>query len=390
MTEKLYYSDSYTKEFTAHVLECRAADGRFEVVLDRTAFFPEGGGQGADTGVIGDATVLDVQISKDGVITHYTDKALSEGTEYPCRLDFEKRLRRMQNHTGEHIVSGLVHSMFGYVNVGFHLGSEDVTMDYNGVLTREDILKVEYLANRICADNRKVKVYFPSPEELKRLEYRSKLELTNDVRIVEIPDCDVCACCAPHVERTGAVGMIKLLDFIKYKGGVRLHMKCGLDALEDFNDKYRNVASVAERLSVKQTAVSEAVLRLETELSEKKRELSALRARAVTEKISALDFADGNLLVFEQDIDDDTARAAANVGRDKCGGVFGIFVGSDEVGYRYVLTSNTVKLRAFVKENISLPGGGGGSDDMMRGMFKCDREEIRREFGIRNSEFGII
>ena len=158
MTTKLYYSDSYTKEFTATVVSCAETDRGFATVLDRTAFFPEGGGQGSDTGAIGDAVVLDVQISKDGVITHYTDKALSEGEEYPCRLDFEKRLRRMQNHTGEHIVSGLVHSMFGYDNVGFHLGSEDVTMDYNGVLTRDDILKVEYLANRICADNRQIKV----------------------------------------------------------------------------------------------------------------------------------------------------------------------------------------------------------------------------------------
>ena len=390
MTTKLYYINSYTKEFTATVLDCTSADGRFCVVLDKTAFFPEGGGQGADTGKIGDAAVLDVRISKDGVITHYTDAPLTAGQEYPCRLDFEKRLRKMQNHTGEHIVSGLVHSMFGYDNVGFHLGHEDVTMDYNGVLTREDILKIEYLANRICADNRPINVYFPTPDELSKIEYRSKLELTEDVRIVEIPDCDTCACCAPHVERTGAVGMIKLLDFIKYKGGVRVHMKCGLDALDDFNDKYRNIASVAERLSVKQTAVSEAVLRIENGLAEKKRELSAFLVKAVTEKISALDYVDGNLLVFEKDIDDDTARAAANAGRDKCGGVFGIFVGNDEVGYRYVLTSNTVKLRAFVKENISLPGGGGGNDDMMRGMFKCDEEEIKREFGIRNSEFGII
>ncbi len=378
MTTKLYYINSYTKEFTATVVSCTETDRGFATVLDKTAFFPEGGGQSADTGRIGEASVFDVQIDKNGVITHFTDVALEEGREYECALDFEKRLRKMQNHTGEHIVSGLVHLMFGYDNVGFHLGSEDVTMDYNGVLTREDILRIEYLANRACAENIPVLVKYPLSHELEKLEYRSKLDLSEGVRIVEIPGYDTCACCAPHVERTGAVGMIKLLDFIKYKGGVRIHMKCGLDALEDFNDKYRNISEIASRLSVKQTEASAAVQRLEAELSEKKRELSALRARAVAEKISALDYVFGNLLVFEYGLDADTQRAAANLGRERCSGVFGIFSGDDENGYRYILSSSSVKLREFVKERITLPGGGGGSDEMMQGMVKGTRAEIEQ------------
>lgn len=380
MTEKLYYTNSYIKEFTAKVLECKTTDTGFAVILDKTAFFPEGGGQYADTGKIGCAAVSNVQISKDGIITHYTDRELTAGEEYICVLDFEKRLRKMQNHTGEHIVSGLVHSMFGYNNVGFHLGNEDVTMDFDGVLTRADLLNIEYLANKACAENIEVVVKYPTPEELLKLNYRSKLELTEDVRIVDIPGYDSCACCAPHVERTGSVGMIKLLDFIKYKGGVRVHMKCGLDALDDYNDKYGNVAKIAERLSVKQTEANIAVERLEAELCAKKRECAEILAKFITEKINDIPFTDENLIVFENDIDADTQRAAANIGKTRCSGVFGIFTGDDKNGYRYTLSSENVKLREYVKTNITLRGGGGGSDEMMQGMYKCTMEDIEKVF----------
>lgn len=379
MTEKLYYKDSYMSNFTASVLKCRAYDGGFAVFLDRTAFFPEGGGQSADTGSIGTAHVFDVQ-EKDGIITHYTDTALEEGKKYSCRLDLEKRFRKMQNHTGEHIVSGLVHSLYGYDNVGFHLGSVDVTMDYNGVLTREDILKIEYLANKACSENIDIITCFPEKEELENMKYRSKLELSENVRIVEIPGYDVCACCAPHVEKTGAVGIVKLLDFIKYKGGMRIHMKCGFDALEDYNEKYRNISEVAQRLSVKQSEVSEAVKRLENELSDKKREYSELMKKYILSKLEAEPLRDGNLIVFEEGLDADTQRAAANFGKGRCSGIFGIFSGDDRDGYRYILASENVKLRDYVKENIKLSGGGGGSDEMMQGMYKCTRAEIEKAF----------
>ncbi len=380
MTGKLYYDDSYIKEFSAKVLGCAEKDGKYAVILDKTAFFPKGGGQYADTGKIGAVNVLDVRISKDGIITHFTDSALNVGEEYPCVLDFEKRLRKMQNHTGEHIVSGLVNSMFGYNNVGFHLGHEDVTMDFDGVLTRENILQIEYLANKACAENIEVVVKYPSASELSNLKYRSKLDLTEDVRIVDIPGYDSCACCAPHVKMTGAVGMIKLLDFIKYKGGTRVHMKCGLDALDDFNDKYRNVAEIAERLSVKQTEASEAVKRLESELAAKKRECAEIVAGFITKKIEEIPLKDGNLAVFEENLDADAMRAAANVGKTRCSGVFGIFTGDDKNGYRYILASENIKLKAYVKENIRLQGGGGGSDEMMQGMYKCTKEDIEKVF----------
>ncbi len=387
MTEKLYYVDSYAKEFSATVIGCKKSageyEGKYEIILDKTAFFPQGGGQSADRGSIGEVQVLDVQMNKDGTILHYTDGELECGKQYCCMLDFEERFRKMQNHSGEHIVSGLVHSLYGYDNVGFHLGSEDVTMDYNGVLTREDILKIEYLANRACAKNIDIIARYPDSEELSKMQYRSKIELLDDVRIVEIPGYDVCACCAPHVEKTGAIGMIKLLDFIKYKGGVRIHMKCGFDALDDYNDKYRNVSKIAERLSAKQSEASLAVQRLEEELSGKKQEYAELMKKYISAKVEALPQSSGNLLYFEEGLDADAQRMAANIGKAKCEGVFTVCSGDDESGYRYIMASRSVKLRAFVKDNIKLPGGGGGSDEMMQGMFKCTRADIEKALGCK-------
>lgn len=383
MTEKLYDKDAYLHTFFAKVEECLKVGDVYEVVLDKTAFFPESGGQSADVGKIGQADVFDVQISADGTIKHFINKVIEVGAQYECFIDFEKRFRKMQNHTGEHIVSGIVHSLYGYDNVGFHLGSHDVTMDYNGMLNREDILKIEYLANKACAENIKVIAKYPNEAELKDITYRSKIELKENVRIVEIPGYDVCACCAPHVERTGAVGMIKLLDFIKYKGGVRVHMKCGFDALDDYNDKYSNVADISESLSVKQTEAFAAVRKLENDLAAQKRKSAFFTEKYIIGKIEALPYKEGNILVFEDELDVEAQRKAANIGKKHCSGVFAICCGNDCDGYRYILSSKIIKLKAYLKEKIFLPGGGGGSDEMAQGMFKCTKAEIEKAFLIK-------
>jgi len=227
-TRKLYDKDSYLREFTAKVVSCeplndakKRSDGaEYAVVLDQTAFFPEGGGQSSDTGNIGNAVVTDVR-EKNGVILHYTDVPLDAGIEVACTLNWEERFRKMQNHTGEHLLSGIVHSQFGYDNVGFHLGTDGVTVDFNGVLSEAEIGFIEYVANRAVGLNVPVTVSYPSPEECAAMEYRSKLDLTENIRIVTIEGWDVCACCAPHVSCTGAVGGIKILSCENWKGGVR-------------------------------------------------------------------------------------------------------------------------------------------------------------------------
>ena len=218
MTEKLYYVDAYIKDFSAKVIDVVTDSRGIALVLDRTAFFPEEGGQSADTGYISDSSVLDVK-ERDGVIYHYVDKTLDVGTEAVCHINFDERFEKMQCHTAEHIISGAIHRLFGLDNVGFHLGKEEVTMDVNGYVTREQLDEVEMIVNRAVFDNVAVKTYFPSSRELTSLSYRSKLDLTENVRIVEVEGYDLCACCAPHVSRTGEIGLVKILDFEKHRGG---------------------------------------------------------------------------------------------------------------------------------------------------------------------------
>lgn len=381
MTEKLYYKDSYIKEFSAIVTGCKKGDNGnvYEITLDKTAFFPEGGGQSADTGIIDGIKIVDVQENKDGTIIHIAEKEIEIGRTVYCKLDFDKRFRKMQNHSGEHIVSGLINKIYGLDNVGFHLGSQDVTMDYNGALSREDLLKIEYLANEACTKNLEITQSFPSSQELTKLSYRSKLDITENVRIVNIEGYDSCACCAPHVKSTGSIGMIKLLDFIKYKGGVRVHMKCGFDALDDYNEKYKNVSEIAQNLSVKQSEASVAVHRLLLELSEKKHEYAELYKKYISEKINALEYSDGNLLYFDEKLENEAMRIAANLGRSRCLGVFCIFSGNDNDGYSFVMTSERIALREFVK-NLGLEFSGGGSDEMLQGKCRSKKEEIEKAF----------
>lgn len=379
-TIKLYDADSHLYDFDASVISCEKTDKGFAVVLDKTAFFPEGGGQPADEGTLNGIAVTDVQI-KDGVITHTTAEEIPAGSAVKGTVDSEIRFRRMQNHSGEHIVSGLIHKLFGYNNVGFHMGSEDVTLDLDGVLTREDLDKIEMLANRAVYENVNVRAEYPSPEILKDLDYRSKLDLTENVRIVTIEGYDVCACCAPHVNKTGEIGIIKLLDFLKYKGGVRIHMLCGFDALEDYNRRYKNVAAISAKLSAKQAEVYEAVERLSAELSAEKQAAGELKRQLVAMKIAALEPTDGNMVLVEKDMDMLNLRNLVNEAVQLCGGICAAFSGSDENGYNYIIASKNVPLRAEAKAiNAALNGRGGGKDEMIQGSAKASEAEIRAYF----------
>ena len=379
-TIKLYDADSHLYDFDASVISCEKTDKGFAVVLDKSAFFPEGGGQPADEGTLNGIAVTDVQI-KDGIITHTTAEEIPAGSAVKGAVDSEIRFRRMQNHSGEHIVSGLIHKLFGYNNVGFHMGSEDVTLDLDGVLTREDLDKIEMLANRAVYENVNVRAEYPSPEILKDLDYRSKLDLTENVRIVTIEGYDVCACCAPHVNKTGEIGIIKLLDFLKYKGGVRIHMLCGFDALEDYNRRYKNVAAISAKLSAKQAEVYEAVERLSAELSAEKQAAGELKRQLVAMKIAALEPTDGNMVLVEKDMDMLNLRNLVNEAVQLCGGICAAFSGSDENGYNYIIASKNVPLRAEAKAiNAALNGRGGGKDEMIQGSAKASEAEIRAYF----------
>lgn len=378
MTEKLYYTDSHIHEFSARVLSCEKAKKGFAVVLDKTAFFPEGGGQPADTGIIGPAAVRDVQ-EQNGEIFHYTDQALTPGEEYACALDWEQRLCRMQNHSGEHIVSGITHKLYGFDNVGFHMGAECMTIDFSGELSWEQLTEIETLANQAVRDDLPVKTCFPGPEALSQMEYRSKLELTRDVRIVEIPGTDRCACCAPHVKRTGEIGLIKLLSAERHRGGVRIELVCGMDALRECRLMQENVTAVSGLLSAKRAKSAAAVERMLAEqarLKERVAELSMALARLKAERFG---YTEGNICVFDKVLDEVALRELVNLLMEKCGGMAGAFSGSDETGYMYIIGSKNIDLRSHSREiNDAINGKGGGTAEMIRGRASTSAENIQK------------
>lgn len=380
MTEKLYYLDSHMKSFSAKVLSCEPVKDRFAVVLDKTAFFPEGGGQTSDTGFLNDIRVLDVQ--EDGAsIVHYLEAEIPVGVTVEGILDFEDRFRKMQNHSGEHIISGVVNSLFGYTNVGFHLGTADVTVDYDGELTREDLDKVEMLSNEAVARNMEIITMFPDSESLKSMEYRSKLDLTENVRIVKIGDVDVCACCAPHVSYTGEIGAIKILDFERYKGGIRLHMLCGFDAVDDYRVKYTNVQKISNLLKVPQTETADAVERMLDTLKEKDFEIGGLKKKLALVSMRSAEVVGGNLcFVADETCDMDSIRQAVNEGVEKCSGVC-VGLCSTEQGFRYCIGSKTLDLRKMSGViNKALQGRGGGQSTMIQGTAQASLEDILAYF----------
>lgn len=380
MTEKLYYKDSHIRAFEAEVVTCSEAGGAWTVELDRTAFFPEGGGQPGDTGTIGGVRVLDTQ-EKDGRVLHTADGPLKEGTKVNCSLDWELRFRRMQHHTGEHIISGLVHSLYGFDNVGFHLGEEDVTMDFSGELTRGELDRIELLANEAVYKDIPIVTLFPSPASLPRLSYRSKLELTENVRLVRIPGYDLCACCAPHVKRTGEIGMIKLTDFMRHRGGVRVRLLAGRSAFEDCRIKYENVTAISAALSAPQNDTAAAVDRIKQELADSKQEIARLRGDLVALKAELLEETDGNICLFESGLDTRMMRDLCNAGTAVCTGMCAVFTGSDTGGYKYIIGSRTTDLRERAREiNAALSGRGGGSPEMIQGSVTASRCEIEKYF----------
>lgn len=375
MTEKLFYQDSHRSTFTAIVQEVRPSGNGYEIILDRTAFFPEGGGQSSDTGSFGGVSVSDVQ-EIDGKIIHYTDGPLVEGTEVEGCIDWTERFSKMQQHTGEHIVSGLIHKIYGYHNVGFHLGTDSVTLDFNGVVPKEKLHEIEQLANEAVAKNLPVQVLYPTDEELSKISYRSKIEIEGQVRIVVIDGYDVCACCAPHVKQTGEIGLIKLVGMQNYKGGVRISMLCGFRALEDYYQKEKNNREIAVMLSAKEYETAVEVERLQEELAMKKAKIAELERKFLEQKVETLDIS-GEIVCLFEETDPVMTRELVNLLLKKGAKMAAVFSGNEREGYRYVLGSRSLDVRKNGKLlNEAFHGRGGGKPEMVQGTVQGKREEI--------------
>ena len=380
-TQRLFDIDSKLCEFDVVVLNCeKREDGKFDVVLDKTAFFPNEGGQACDLGTLGGISVLSVD-ERGGIIVHTLDNPLEVGDTVHGAIEWESRFRKMQNHTGEHIISGLVFKRFGYNNVGFHLGADDVTADFDGELTESDIRLIERLANDVVFACKKVSASYPEPSALENMQYRSKLDITEGVRIVEIEGVDKCACCAPHVENTGEVGLVKILDFIRYKGGVRVHMQCGLDALDDYNARCEQVRRVSIAISAKQGEIAEGVDRLIEEQGRLKGEISALKRELMAYKLEKLEYTDKSICLFDDATDMLAARNFVNEAVGKTARICALFCGNDDAGYKYIMASNTVDLKANMATiNAAVGGKGGGSPRMIQGSCTAKRQEIEAFF----------
>ena len=379
MTEKLYDVDAYLKTFSATVLECIASEHGYDVILDRTAFFPEGGGQHGDAGTLGGIAVTDTQI-RNGIIYHRTPAPLSVGSTVEGVLAWDERFRRMQHHSGEHILSGIVHALFGFENVGFHLSDGEMTVDYDGEFSAADLCRVEELANRTVWENHEIVCSYPSEEALKTLQYRSKKELTEAVRIVTVDGIDVCACCAPHVKRTGEIGGIYVVDAIRWKGGTRWTVRCGSDAYEEYRTLRQDEKSLSALFSAPRGQICSVAEKLHRDYAELRRRYGSLLKENALLQLNQLPPCEGNLCVL-LDADADTRRAAANEGVKKCTGVFICLSGTDSDGYSYVIASAKPGLRERAKEiNAALSGRGGGSDTMLQGSFSASEQTIRDYF----------
>ena len=372
-TEKLYYSDPTARCFTARVLSCREAPNGWEIILDRTAFYPEGGGQSWDLGTLGGAEILSVTECGEEII-HLCSAPLPVGEAVSGEIDWLRRRENCQQHSGEHIFSGLAARRFGYHNVGFHMGKAAMQIDFDGPIPPEAIAELEWEANEAVWADVPLHIFYPEPEELARLPYRSKKALAGKVRLVEIPGYDLCACCGTHVQRTGEIGPIKVLSSIKFHSGVRLELVCGAKALQYLNGVFAENRSVSQALSAKPLETGEAARRLLNELDNLKYRLVALENESIARQAEAL-AGTGNQLLFREGLSPDSLRRLVCAVGEVCGGICAVFSKS-ESGFRYAIAGSQ-DVRPFTKAlNEAFQGRGGGKPNLTQGSLTASQSDL--------------
>lgn len=386
--ERLYYQKEYVKCFTARVLSCRQSPKGFLVTLERTGFYPEGGGQPCDTGTLGGAAVIDVQ-EKDGQILHLLTAPLEEGANVEGMIDWNRRLTLMQQHTGEHILSGIIHQRYSFENVGFHMGSDAVTVDFDGEIPAAELPEIERLTNQAIWENLPVQVAYPSPEQLEKLNYRSKKALSGQVRIVTIPGYDICACCGTHVRFTGEVGLVKILSCQKHKGGVRLTLLMGRRALAHYHQLLESVSGISALLSAKQAEVLGAVEQLLAETVSLRQQLARLRRDSFFRQLQGIEERETLCLLEPPGLTPVELRQFCIAACEKAK-IAAVFSGNDETGYKYALGSGITDVRFVGKAlNAALRGRGGGAPDLIQGSVAAGKEQIQRYFEALAETAGI-
>ena len=382
-TRALYYEDPHCSRFTARVLSCQPAPQGYQVILDATAFYPEGGGQASDTGTLGGAAVKGVSHREETVI-HLCDKPLEPGTQVEGVVDYAPRFLRMQQHSGEHIVSGLLHQRFGCHNTGFHMGRDVTTIDFDLPIPPEALPEIEAAANRAVWENLPVRCWYPQPEELAALTYRTKRALPWPVRMVEIPGVDRCACCGTHVTATGEIGLIKLLSAVSFRGGTRIEMVCGAQALELLSRAWQQNKLVSQAFSVPWEQTGQAAGHVNDLLAQKDYRITGLERRIFAGIARSYQGA-GSILHFEPELSAEALRELADAMAQNCGGTAAVFTGEDGRGYGYCLVSKETDLRPLGKALTgALSGRGGGKNAIQQGRVQASEEDIRAFFRDRD------
>lgn len=377
-TRKLYYADSHLKEFTATVVACQEGKDVWAVTLDATAFYPTGGGQNCDLGILGGAKVLDVKEQGEEII-HLCDQPLEVGSVVTGTIDWTRRFDHMQQHSGEHLVMGQVYEKFGYHNTGFHMGTNLVTIDLDGPVTWEDLMEIEQKVNRIIWENRPVKTWYPSAEELPNVKYRTKKELPWPVRIVEFDGEDVCACCGTHVKYTGEIGVVKFVSCIKFKEGVRIELASGQRALQLFRNVFEQNRQVSQVFSAKILETGAAAQKFNEMLLQEKYRAVGLQ-RKIFAAIAESHAGKERAIHFEEGLMPGQVRELADAIAEKATTAI-VYSGTDDTGYSICIISKTADTRELGKAvNGQLNGRGGGKPGAFQGSIKATRAQIEAFF----------
>ena len=379
LTQTLYYENCHLARFQSRVFSCAQAPKGWDITLESTAFYPEGGGQAADTGTLGNVRVLHTR-EEGGTVVHLCDGPLTPGTDVEGTLDWEGRFRRMQQHTGEHIVSGIIHRRYGFHNTGFHMGSELITIDFDGVIPPQDLPSLEAEANSAVWANLQVRCFIPDPAELERTSYRTKRALPWPVRIVQVPGFDSCACCGVHVAATGEIGLIKLFSAIPFRGGTRMEIACGGAALAVLNRGWEQNKLVSQAFSVPVDQTGAGAQRMNDTLTGLKYRITGLR-RELNRRTAADQAGKGDVLHFEEGLDGTELRELADAIAETCGGTAAVFSGTEAEGYGFCLASRNADLRPVCKAMTSALGGrGGGKPGFQQGRVSAGQSAIETFF----------
>ena len=371
--EKLFYQDQEIKEFTATVTGCDQSENGWEVTLDATAFYPTGGGQACDLGMLGNAHVLDVS-ERGEEILHLCDGPLEVGKTVTGKIDWARRFDLMQQHTGEHIVSGIIHRLYGHQNSGFHVGEELMEVDFDGPLPEGALEEIQRLANEAVWADLPVNCYVPSPEELPGVVYRTKRALPWPVRIVEIPGIDSCACCGIHTKRTAQVGLIYIFSCVKFHQGVRLEMACGKRALERLHKLCLQNKQVSQILSASPLETGAAAQQLKDSLAGEKYRAAGLESR-IFDKIAEGFAGQKTAFCFEEGLEPAGVRQLAEK-LAKVANLAGVFSQKDGK-YNLCLAGSPEAVKGLgTILSQTLGARGGGKPGFWQGSVTATKEEL--------------